>query len=301
MNTGRIVILGQFDGVHLAHRVLIEKAVHLATEEDKKVYLISFSGNYKNEVLKKTDQKLLLYDEEKKELLKSLGVDKVILLPFSYEIRNMSPKEFTQKIVIEKYNASNIFCGFNYHFGKNAKGNAKELESIAKNFNIKTFILPAVKIDRKEVSSSMIKKLLSDGKLKEANQYLGYEYKISGEVVFGNQIGRTIGFKTANLLPPKNKIIPINGVYQTVVNVKNNRYESMTNIGKRPTVDGKEKIIETNIFAFDKDIYGEKISISFKEKIRDEIQFSGLGELKNQLKNDKLKVKELFKKNKERI
>lgn len=294
--TDGVFVLGQFDGIHLGHLKLINEALSFAKKNNKKTYVLSFEGNYKNSVLGKTSRGLILSDEEKIKMLKSIGVDECILLPFDSFFMNMSPDQFIKKVLIEKFNVSALFCGFNYHFGHNGMGDSKSLQEKMKKYNVDVHVLKAVKHNGIEISCSNIKHYIFNGQIKKANKFLGRPFEISGKIIHGNQIGRTIGFKTANIIPETIKILPKNGVYATKTHYNGKIYKSMTNIGFRPTVDGEHRIIETNIFNFNNDIYGKKIRVEFIDYVRTEQKFENILKLKQQLLLDKKRIKEVLSK-----
>lgn len=294
--TDGVYVLGQFDGIHLGHLKLINEALSFAKKNNKKTYVLSFEGNYKNSVLGKTSRGLILSDEEKIKMLKSIGVDECILLPFDSFFMNMSPDQFIKKVLIGKFNVSALFCGFNYHFGHNGMGDSKSLQEKMKKYNVDVHVLKAVKHNGIEISCSNIKHYIFNGQIKKANKFLGRPFEISGKIIHGNQIGRTIGFKTANIIPETIKILPKNGVYATKTHYNGKIYKSMTNIGFRPTVDGEHRIIETNIFNFNNDIYGKKIRVEFIDYVRTEQKFENILKLKQQLLLDKKRIKEVLSK-----
>lgn len=294
--TDGVFVLGQFDGIHLGHLKLINEALSFAKKNNKKTYVLSFEGNYKNSVLGKTSRGLILSDEEKIKMLKSIGVDECILLPFDSFFMNMSPDQFIKKVLIGKFNVSALFCGFNYHFGHNGMGDSKSLQEKMKKYNVDVHVLKAVKHNGIEISCSNIKHYIFNGQIKKANKFLGRPFEISGKIIHGNQIGRTIGFKTANIIPETIKILPKNGVYATKTHYNGKIYKSMTNIGFRPTVDGEHRIIETNIFNFNNDIYGKKIRVEFIDYVRTEQKFENILKLKQQLLLDKKRIKEVLSK-----
>jgi riboflavin kinase/FMN adenylyltransferase len=290
----RIIILGQFDGVHKGHQKVISEAKKYALSKDCKTRVLCFAGNYKKNILGKTAEDLLTTDEEKEILLKEAGISEVSFLPFE-DIREMPAKKFIEEIVIKENGGVGVFCGFNYHFGNGGRAGAKEIRGFARDFDIYSHVTDELKILGKDVSSSNIKKYILSGNISLANEFLGRPYFVSGEVVFGNQIGRTLGFPTANMKVQGEKVKPKNGVYASKVLIEGDskEYLGMTNVGLRPTVKEEkiEPIIETNIFSFNKDIYGKKITVFFTKRIRDEKKFSDLEELKTQIAVDKAACK----------
>ena len=225
--------------------------------------------------------------EEKIELISTLGVDVLFILKFGQWIKNMQPEVFIRRIMIEKLKAKEIFVGFNYKFGFKGKGNIEFFKKYEKIYHYKTNVIDPKRIREKIVSSTLIKKLIEDGKIKEAETYLGHSYSISGKVIKGKNIGtRIMRIPTANILIHEEKIIPGNGVYVVKVLLGNKNYYGLMNIGIRPTFNGKEKSVEIHIFNFEQNIYKENLTCYIIEKIRDEINFKNPKELRNQIFRD---------------
>ena len=273
-----VVVLGNFDGVHLGHKKLIKSAINYAKDNNLKTVIYIFRNfPYKT--------KNITNLEEKIDILNSLGVDQIYIDEFD-NVKNLSEEEFVQKVLKDKLNASMVFCGFNYTYAYNKSGNAKSLSQL-----INTTIIDAVKVNDITVSSTLIRKCIEIGYIELANMFLGHEYHISGIVVKGKQIGRTIGFPTANIIPYGSKIYPPYGVYgtRTVIEDDNKIYTSMMNLGDNPTIDSKNSVtIETNIFDFNRDIYDKKIKVILYRRLRCETKFKSLEELKEQINLDKL-------------
>lgn len=289
-----ILILGNFDAVHIGHMKIISNALSLAQKTGKEIYVLLFNSDYKKK-LKRSNYASILNNKERVLKLKEAGIRKVFYLEF-YEVRNLSKDKFIKEIIIETFSPSIVLFGDDYRFGKDALGDSKLLKKSLEKENIKAKSVNLYKRSGKKVSTEIIKEFLFKGDIKDASKLLGYEYFIEGCVVKGNQLGRTIGFNTANIKNADNKIIPQNGVYITKTIYKNRKYYSMTNIGTRPTVENKsERIVETNIFNFKKEIYGEEIKVIFIKRIRDEVKFQNIEDLKSQLIKDKGKIRKYFK------
>ena len=230
--------------------------------------------------------KLIMENEKKIEILEDEKVDILCFKDFDTEFMKLTPKEFIQ-LLIDKYNAKGIIVGFNYKFGYKNLGNVKLLEELKEIFNYELYVIDKCLYDGDVISSTRIRNLILEGDVSEAAEMLSRPYSLTGEVVHGRKIGRTMGFPTANLDINKNLILPKVGVYYTNVKVNNNIYKGITNIGNNPTVNGKKITIETYILDFDEDIYGEHIEVSFIKKIRDGKKFNGLQELKEELERNK--------------
>jgi riboflavin kinase/FMN adenylyltransferase len=226
-------------------------------------------------------------NDRKVEILKSHNVDIVCFQEFNFEFMKMTPKEFIEFLVF-KYNVKGFVVGFNYKFGYKNLGNVELLRSLQGEYGYELFVMDPCTYKDEIVSSTRIRKALEEGDVFEASKMLSLPYTISGEIIHGRQIGRTIGFPTANLKYKENFILPKEGVYYTNVLVNNNIYKGITSIGSNPTVDGKFTTLETYILDFDREIYGEKVEVSFIKKIRDMQKFHGVEELKSQLERDKV-------------
>lgn len=288
-----VVTIGNFDGIHKGHQVLIEKA----TEYAKKNNLISIVFTFENHPVnyfKPNSIKNIITNNEKVKILKSMGVDCVINISFDEYMTKISGYDFVKDILIDILGAKKIIVGHDFTFARNKEGNIALLQELSKKFGFSLEIVNPVKIDDIRISSSYIRKLILDGKVEDACKYLGRNYKLSGEVIHAKKLGRTIGFPTANISINENIIIPKVGIYVTKIYVNGKIYYGATNVGYNPTVDGKKLSIETNILEFNDDIYGKVITIEFLERIRDEKKFDGIKELKNQLQKDTRYVYEKY-------
>ncbi len=273
-----VLILGTFDGVHIAHRQLIKEA----KKTGKEIIACTFSSPF-------SGQKQLTTPLEKEILLKEYGVDQVFMEEFSV-IRNLSAEEYIKNLC-EKFKPEKIITGFNHSFGKNAQGNPMVLSLLGKKYNFIPVTVPPVKENDIIVSSTYIRNLLLSGETEKATELLGRHYSLSGNTVHGRHIGNTIDFPTINTEIPKDKLIPQSGVYATFVRVLNKTYKGMTNVGTNPTVTDENSIsVETHILGFNENIYGKDAQIFFVKKIRDDKKFESLTELKNQLSDDALLI-----------
>lgn len=276
--------IGFFDGFHIGHKELIEEA-----RKHGKCALLSFSTSMKAQ-LKHTGKNLLLTSKEKYEMAEKLNVDLYLELVFDEETRNLTPMEFL--LFLKKLCPDSITVGEDFTFGKMATGRSEMLALLEKD-GIKVQILPLRFSNGKKISSTWIKKLISDGRIEEANRLLGYPFFYKGIVIHGKENGRKISFPTANLIPPEDKILIKEGVYKTSTIIDNKEYKSMTNVGTHPTIDAlKKDIIETNIFDFDKDVYGKEIEVRFLSFLRPQYTFPTFTDLEKQLEIDKKKAAE---------
>lgn len=280
-----VIALGFFDGVHIAHQKVISKAVNFAKENNLKSAVITFKSSPAN-YFKKEETKTILPLEDKLSFIENLGVDYSFVIDFK-NIAKLEAYDYIKNTIVKNFSPKAIVTGFNHTFGLNKSGNGELLKKLEKEFNFKYFEIEPETLNGEIISSTLIKKYLSDGDVFSANKMLGRKFSVKNEVVKGKQLGRTLGFKTANLIYPENITDVKNGVYGANVIYKGEKFRGILNLGVKPTVSNLNKrILEVNIFDFDKDIYGEDIVVEFEEKIRDEKKFSSVDELKLQIKKD---------------
>jgi len=280
------VTIGMFDGLHLGHLKVIEGCLSTAQLNQLKTCVITFSNHPADHFTGKRNE-LLMPMQEKIEAFKNFGIDYLVIIPFDSYIVELPAKNFIQEHLIERLKAKKVVLGYDNHFGKNREGS---ISYINEHFSdvIETISIDVAKVDEVIVSSSQIKKYLSEGDITKANAMLGLPFSVSGNVVHGNQNGRKIGFPTANMaLNADNKFIPQLGVYLCRVNIEAGQFYGLTNMGYRPTLNKDDGIhIETHLLDFDGDIYGQRIEIQFIEKIRSEKRFDSFDDLKNQIAAD---------------
>ena len=283
-----IVTIGTFDGIHIGHKKILKNLITTAREEGKKSVLLTFFPHPRM-VLQKDKTILLLNTlDEKSVLLEKMGLDFLIIHPFSKEFSRLTALEFVRDILVNKLNTSRLIIGYDHHFGKNREGNIHQLKEYSLLYDFKIEEIPAQDIDDVSVSSTKIRKALKEGNLKTANNYLGYYYMLSGTVVNGKKLGGTIGFPTANIeIKEPYKLIPSRGVYIIRTRINGDLYNGIMNIGFNPTVLGKHQTIEAHLFDFNENIYGEKIKIEFLYFLREEQKFKSVEELVTQLNIDK--------------
>ena len=283
--------IGIFDGLHLGHQKLISRLVELAKAKNTPTTLLTFwphpkivlSGN-------SSDIKLLNTIDEKISLIKKLGIDNLIIYPFSKEFSKFSAKDFIEKILVEKIKIKALIIGYDHSFGHKQKGENFSISAQAEKHGFYLEKIKAFEHGDITVSSTKIRNALNIGNIELANKYLSYNYHFFGKVIHGKRLGNKIGFPTANIkIDQEYKLIPANGVYAVELQIKDNIYNGMMNIGYKPTINNllKEISIEVNIFNFDDNIYGKEVKIIFLARIRDERKFANLEELKTQLKKDK--------------
>ena len=283
-----IVTIGTFDGIHIGHQKILKDLIKTAKKEGKKSVLLTFFPHPRM-VLQK-DNKILLLNtiEEKSGLLEKMGLDYLIIHPFSKEFSRLTALDFVRDILVNKLNTSRLIIGYDHHFGKNREGNIHQLKEYSLLYDFKVEEIPAQDIDDVSVSSTKIRTALKEGNLKTANNYLGYHYMLNGTVVSGKKLGGTIGFPTANLeIKEPYKLIPKTGVYIIKTLINTVLYTGIMNIGFNPTVLGKHQTIEAHLFDFNEDLYGKEIMIEFIYFLREEHKFKSVKELVVQLNIDK--------------
>ncbi|MBE6230189.1 MAG: bifunctional riboflavin kinase/FAD synthetase [Bacteroidales bacterium] len=292
-----VAATGFFDGVHKGHRKVLSELCRVAADEGKESAVITFWPHPRN-VLQQDACNLRLLNslDEKERLVKDLGVDKFITIPFSREFSKLSTKEFLDIYLKQKYDVSTLIIGYDHRLGSNSNQTQKEMMETARSLGINVVRVEEFLIDDNIISSTKIRNLLTVGDITSANEFLGYSYELNGVVVSGQRLGRTIGFPTANMkLYNPLKAVPGNGVYAVWAEVFGKNYMGMCNIGTRPTVaDSNERTIETYILDFNEDIYGLDLKIKFVGKIRDEKKFTSLDMLKEQLEKDRVSTFEML-------
>ena len=289
------VALGCFDGVHIGHSEIIKKTVEISKSNSLLSVVWSFQAPPKSFFAKNdsSSHELLTTLPEKKSLIRKLGVDLLICVPFDERIAKLNPREFFENIIIGRLNAKHIFCGFNYRFGHNGSGDTALLRTLCDEYGIDITVVDEIKVDGNTVSSSAIRSLLSNGEIEMAEKMLGRKFSLRGKVRDGQHLGRQLGFPTVNQEVPHNKILIKNGVYITRVKFGRVTKYGVTNIGIRPTVGGNEPICETHIIDFCGDLYGKYVTVEFLKFLRSEKKFNSLDELSKQVKKDIEAVKAL--------
>lgn len=285
---GTIVTIGTFDGVHIGHKKIIKNLTDIAKKEDLESVVLTFFPHPRMVLQKESKIKLLNTINERIEILKKTGIDHIIVEEFTKDFSRLTAYAFVKNVLIDKLNVHTIIIGYDHHFGKNRAANINDLRGYGEAFNFKVIEIPAQDINDVSVSSTKIRKALAKGDITTANKYLGQPFIITGMVVKGNSLGKTINFPTANIkIDEDYKLIPKKGVYIVNSFIDDKLIFGMMNIGKKPTVNGKKKTIEVNFFDFDKNIYDKKIQINILKRIRNEEKFDSIETLKNQLIKDR--------------
>ncbi len=287
-----VVTIGTFDGVHKGHQQILKQLKEEASAIDGETVIITFHPHPRKIVSSVPgDVKLLNTLTEKRILLEKAGIDHLVVVPFDHHFANQSAEEYITDFLYKYFKPHTIIIGYDHRFGKGRTGDYQLLENFGKQLGFNVKEITEQLLNEIAVSSTRIRKAIIENDIATANAALGYPYFFEGMVITGNQLGRTIGYPTANLhIGTEDKLIPGNGVYAVQVELTNTPdtiFGGMMNIGLRPTVDGKKRVIEVNIFDFDSDIYGQTLRIHVLQQLRSEVKFDGLEGLKAQLAKDK--------------
>ena len=307
-----VVTIGTFDGVHIGHQKILVHLKEAAQKVNGETILLTFFPHPRLIINPDDDSLRLINDiEEKVSQLSKVGIDHLIIIPFSRDFSNQTPEEYISNVLVGKLGTKKIVIGYDHHFGKDRKGTLGDLEQFASIFDYSVDEIPEQDINDIAVSSTRVREALIKGDIKTANLYLGYPFELTGTVIRGDQIGRTIGFPTANLqVHEPHKLIPAYGIYAVEVyiynhiqNITTGEYKEenpisiakgMGYIGTRPTVDGMNRAIEISLFDFDQDIYGKTLRVKFLHFIRHDERFDSLEEMKAQIKADEIEIRSLI-------
>jgi riboflavin kinase/FMN adenylyltransferase len=284
-----VLTIGTFDGVHVGHQKILQQVKMEAEKIGGESVLFTFYPHPRMVLYPESHGlKLLQTQEEKMAKLARVGLENCIVYPFTFDFSRLSAIEFVRDILVNKLQIKKLVIGYDHQFGKNREGNIEFLKEICDVYGFEVIEIPAQDIDAVNVSSTKIRNAILDGDITKANEYLGEKFELTGTIVHGQAIGKTIGFPTANIqVNSALKLIPGNGVYAVDVRVKDSHYFGMLNIGNRPTInENADRTIEVHILDFSGEIYAEEITVKFIDKLRDEKQFIDLQELQNQLKED---------------
>ncbi len=291
-----VLTIGTFDGVHTGHQQVIAQMKKEAAAIAGETVIITFDPHPRNVIRSNSDLRLINTISEKTELLAGQNIDHLVIVPFTERFSKMPAQEYIAEFLVSCFNPHTIIIGYDHHFGQARLGNFAMLNDLSADYGYRLKEIPAHVLDSISVSSTRIRHAIGMGEMDVANALLGYEFFFSGTVVEGNKLGRTIGYPTANLaIDHPEKIFPGDGVYavESIAGDKpGEKLKGMMNIGVRPTVDGKNRVIEVNLFGFDRDIYGHQLRVTVKRKLRDEQKFNGLEALKNQLALDRIAAQE---------
>jgi riboflavin kinase/FMN adenylyltransferase len=291
-----VVTIGTFDGVHIGHKAILKRVVETAKKENLDAAVLTFFPHPRMVLQQNTDIKLLNTIKERTQLLESTGLDHLIIHPFTHAFSRLTALEYVRDILVNSLKAKKIIIGYDHRFGRNRNANIDDLKEFGKTYNFEVEEISAKELDDVAISSTKIRKALDAGDIETANNFLGHNFMISGEVVQGKALGRTINYPTANLkLKETYKLVPKNGVYIVESIIDGDKIFGITSIGTNPTVGGKEKTIETYFIDFDKDIYGKEITIEFLKHIREEENFDSVEMLRQEIIKDEIFAKQYLK------
>lgn len=290
-----IVTIGTFDGVHIGHRKIITDMVAKGEKENLLSILLTFFPHPRMVLQKDSNIKMIDTINEKKKIFKKLGVEVLIIQPFTKDFSRMSAIKFTRDILVNSLKVSKLMIGYDHRFGQNREATVKTLKSFGLDYNFKVDEIPAQDIESISVSSTKVRKAIRSGDFKLVNKFLSRPFNLSGKIIKGDELGRKIGYPTANLkIFEKYKLKPQNGVYLTRTKLKKQTYFGMMNIGIRPTISAKNNQIETHLFDFNGNLYGHEMTLEILEKIREEKKFKSIEKLKIQLDVDKKHCQKLI-------
>jgi riboflavin kinase / FMN adenylyltransferase len=291
-----VVTSGTFDGVHKGHQKILNRLNEVADGINGESVVITYHPHPRMVIATDSDDlKLLSTIDEKIQLLENQGVKHLIIIPFTREFSELTSSEFINKILVERIGTKKLVIGYDHRFGRNREGGFDYLKENSNQFGFEIEEIPRQEIDHLTISSTKIRNSLIEGNIKIANELLGRMYSFTGLIAKGRQLGRTIGFPTANVqVSEQYKLIPSDGVYAVKVHIRGEEKFGMMNIGMRPTVNGIGRTQEVNIFDFEDDIYGEKMNVELIDFVRKEKKFNGLDELKAQINQDKTTIKTLL-------
>ncbi len=290
-----VVTIGTFDGVHIGHKKIINRLVNIAKQEGLQAVVLTFFPHPRMVVQSDTKIKMLNTIDEKNKLLEQQGIDHLVIKKFTNDFSRLSAQEYVRKVLVETLHVKHIIIGYDHHFGRNRTANIHDLKAFGEIYDFKVTEILAQEIDEVTISSTKIRQALNSGDVKTANTFLGYNFMISGTVVKGKGIGKTLNFPTANIrISESYKLIPKHGVYVVKTRILNTTVFGMMNIGVNPTVNGKLRSIEIHFFDFSQDIYGVYLEIEILKRLREEQKFDSLAELEKQLLKDAVVSKQFL-------
>lgn len=293
-----VLTIGTFDGVHVGHQKIIERLNEEAEKIGGESVLFTFYPHPRMVLYPDSHGlKLIQTQVEKVDKLRRIGLDNLIVYPFTKEFSRLTAVEFVRDYLVNELHVKKLVIGYDHHFGKNREGNIDFLREVAETYGFEVIEISAQDIDEVNVSSTKIRNAITDGEMRKAEQYLGEPFELHGRIVHGKSMGKQIGYPTANIdIETDIKLIPATGVYAVNVFVSDyGIYEGMMNVGYNPTVGGaKDVSIEVHLFDFDKDIYAEFVTVQFLSRIRDEQKFDSVNELRDQLREDEIHIRSFF-------
>lgn len=279
-----VISLGKFDGIHRGHELLMERLAE-KKREGLKAAIFTFDIPPRRNV-QHVEAKVLTTNEEKMHIFEEMGIDYLIECPFTEEVMHMEPEDFI-RMLVERLHVKCVVAGEDFRFGHNRRGDYRMLQEYAGKLGYEALILKKMKEDARDISSTFVREEIAAGNIEKANHLLGYRYFVKGMVKHGNQIGRTIGIPTINLIPPEEKLLPPFGVYVSEVAIGEERYQGVTNVGCKPTIEGNNPVgVETYLLDFHENVYDRIVTVEFISKIRAEHKFENIEALKEQMEND---------------
>jgi len=288
-NKQTILTIGTFDGVHLGHQRILKKLLKESFNNDLQSTVLTFFPHPRTILNPSEPLKLINSIDERIELFKRSRVENLIIHSFDKKFSEYDPEKYVSEILVQKLNAKIILIGHDHKFGRNRSADINDLIEFGKKYDFNVLEIKAEELNDIAISSTIIRNSLNNGKINNANTYLGYDFSISGIVIKGNKIGKTIGFPTANIeVDFEDKLIPKNGVYLVYSYINNKKFFGMMNIGIKPTINENKKSIEVNLFDFNENLYDKPIRVHLTEFLRDEVKFDSLEQLKGQLEKDQL-------------
>ncbi|MHB1177852.1 MAG: bifunctional riboflavin kinase/FAD synthetase [Daejeonella sp.] len=295
-----VVTIGTFDGVHIGHQKIISRLLEVSRQIQGETVILTFFPHPRM-ILHPEDHEIKLIStmSEKAEQLGKIGIDHLIITPFTRDFSNLSPQDYIRNVLVDKIGTKRIIIGYDHRFGKDREGGMQQLQQFSRDFDFEIEEIPEQDINDVAVSSTKIRLAILSGDVQTAHDFLGYPFHLTGKVIKGDQLGRTLGFPTANLFIEETyKLIPADGIYAVTVNIRSGQDERSLNgmayIGHRPTLNGMTRNIEVNIFDFNDDIYGLSMRIDFLHFIRGDEKFNSLDELKAQLAEDEIAVRNIL-------
>lgn len=286
-----IVTIGTFDGVHLGHQKIIRRLNDIKAQEGGQTVLFTFDPHPRKVLFpEQTDLRLITTTDEKCRLLEQFGIDHVLVFPFTREFSQMHAVEYVSEIIVKGLHTKQLVIGYDHRFGANREGNIDTLRELSSTYGFQVEEIPAQEVNQLNISSTRIRRAIEEGDVETAQAFLGYSFFVTGKVVKGKQLGRTIGYPTANIrVGDTDKLLPKIGVYAVRVTLGQETFPGMLNVGRNPTTDSDQRIkVEVNIFDFDREIYDAVLKVEFVKWIRDEEKFANLEELKLALAGDKV-------------
>lgn len=292
-----VITIGTFDGVHIGHQKIIEQLNLLKSGEDEVSMILTFFPHPRRVLDQSNDIKMLNTLEEKIDLLSKFGLDQLIIEPFTQEFSRLSALEFVRDILVNKLHLKKLVIGYDHHFGRNREGNFEQLTEYGKLYGFEVVEIPAQEISAVSVSSTKIRKAIDQGDMDTANAYLGYPYRLTGDIVKGQGLGRKLKFPTVNLEVNEDyKLIPRKGVYAVRTAINGMKVSGMMNIGFRPTVGGSGRTIEVHLLDYEGDLYGARLQVDVLARLRDEVKFESVDDLSEQLRKDEANTRSVLSK-----